>query len=121
MYGLCTNQWYLLLTLQDENSFDVTGAAREWIASYLADHMQFVRVGYKTCAATSCSCRVPQGSVLGPLLFVAYTCPVVNIITQFGVSLHKYTDDMQLYIALSKLDINMSVDKLQNCLSTVHL
>jgi len=74
-----------------------------------------------TYAATSCLCGVPQESVLGPLLFVAYTCPVVSITAQFGVSLHQYADDTQLYIALSKSGISTSVDKLQNCLSTVHL
>jgi len=104
-----------------ENSFGMTGVAREWIASYLADLKQFVRVGSEACAATSCSCGVLQASVLCPLLFVAYICPVVSVATQFGVSLHQYADDTQLYIALSKSDMNTSVDKLQNCLSTVHL
>ena len=37
-----------------ENSFGVTGVAREWIASYVAHRMQFVRVGSEKCAATSC-------------------------------------------------------------------
>jgi len=59
-----------------ENSFGVTGVASEWIASHLADRTPFVRVGSEKCAATSCSCGVTQGSVLGPLLFVAYICPV---------------------------------------------
>jgi len=104
-----------------ENSFGMTGTAREWIAYYLADRTQFVQVGSETCDATSCLCGIPQWSVLGPLLFVAYTCPVVSITAQFGVSLHQYADDTQLYIALSKSDISTSFDKLQNCLSTVHL
>jgi len=81
--------------------------------SYLADRTQF-RVGSEKCAAISCSCGVLQGSVLGSLLFIAYTCPVASITIQFGVSLHQYADDTQLYIALLKSDINMSVDKLQN-------
>ena len=79
-----------MLLTRLENSFGVTGVAREWIASYLTDRTQFVRVGSEACAATSCSCGVPQGSVLGPLLFVAYICPVVSITTQFGVSLNQY-------------------------------
>ena len=61
-----------VLLMRLENSFGVTGVARQWIASYLTDRTQFVRVGSEACAATSCSCGVPQGSVLGPLLFVTY-------------------------------------------------
>jgi len=75
-----------VLLTQLENSFGVTGTAREWIASYLADRTQFFRVGSETCAAISCLCGVSHGSVLGPLLFVACTCPVVSITAQFGVS-----------------------------------
>ena len=59
-----------------------------------------------------------QGSVLqGPLLFVAYTCPSA---LQYSLACLS-TSMLMTYIALSKSDINMPVDKLQNFLSTVHL
>ena len=39
----------------------------------------------------------------------------------YGVKLAQYADDTQLYVALSKVNIDSSVHKLQSCLSTLHL
>ncbi len=112
---------HTVLLTRLENSFGVAGLAKEWIASYLANRTQFVRVGSETCAATNCSCGVPQGSVLGPLLFVVYISPLKNITANYDVLHHQYADDTQLYVALTKLNMSVAVNNLQNCLSAVHL
>ena len=44
---------------------------------------------------------VPQGSVLGPLLFAIYCSLVGDIITDHGDHYHQYTDDTQLHLAMS--------------------
>ena len=41
---------------------------------------------------------LPQGSVLGPLLFTAYTVPMGNITQKYGIRYHLYADDCQLYV-----------------------
>ena len=58
--------------------------------------------------AHTVDCSVPQGSVLGPLSFVAYTDDISGVVErQHGVSLHQYADDKQLF-ASARLD-RMSV------------
>ena len=103
------------------NSFGVGGIAITWIKSYLTDRTQFVRFQSACSLSTACTCGVPQGSVLGPLLFVAYTAPMANIASQYGVSYHQYADDTQVYVAVSKSSISTTIDNLQNCMSAVHL
>ena len=63
---------------------------------------------------------MPQGSVLGPLLFVTYISSPANIATQHGINHHQYADDTQVYVALSRTDINAGVSNLHNCLSELH-
>ena len=40
---------------------------------------------------------MPQGSVLGPILFVLYTADVVRVVQLHGLNVHQYADDMQSY------------------------
>ncbi len=60
-------------------------------------------------------CGVPQGSILGPILFNLYMPPLGDVIRKQGISFHSYADDTQLYIAVSPDDTG-PIDTLFNCI-----
>ena len=70
-------------------------------STYLADRVQRVVVGQSKSTDTSLSTGVPQGSVLGPILFSVFTSPVGHIISSSGIHHQQYADDTQLFISLT--------------------
>jgi hypothetical protein len=79
-----------------ERSFGLSGPVLHWIRSYLDGRSQFVRLGDRLSSSTNCKYRVPQGSVLGPLLFTLYIAPIADVISSFRVQHAQYADDTQL-------------------------
>ena len=63
----------------------------------------------------SFDCGVPQGSILGPILFLLYISPIANIIHQHGLKFHIYADDTQLYISFSDDDLVLVKAKVESC------
>jgi len=80
-----------------ELEFGVTGSALSWIKSYLIGRRQAVRCNDVTAPACDLMCGVPQGSVLGPLLFLLYTTGLHQVIQRHGLQNHCYADDSQIY------------------------
>ena len=88
-----------------------------WFKSYLSRRTHSVKVGSTLSNPAALQHGVPQGSVLGPILFSLYTNPISSIIqSHSSINYHFYTDDTQLCISLSPANFSHSVQKLKNCL-----
>lgn len=64
------------------------------------------------------TCGVPQGSILGPILFSIYMLPLGEIIRNHNIEFHSYADDTQLYISVSPHDVSPVIN-LVHCLAEI--
>ncbi len=98
-----------------ENSVGISGSALAWFKSYLSDRHQFIAVNEEVSYRSQVQYGVPQGSVLGPLLFTLYMLPLGNIIRKHGVSFHCYANDTHFYIS-SRPSETHKIVKLMECI-----
>ncbi|TWW54419.1 hypothetical protein D4764_0100750 [Takifugu flavidus] len=98
-----------------EHVIGIKGTALDWFRSYLSDRYQFAHVHGVPSSYSRVSHGVPEGSVLGPILFTLYMLPLGNIIRQHGINFHCYADDTQLYLSMKPEETGKLV-KLQTCL-----
>ena len=78
--------------------FGVSGKALDCFESYLIGKSQRIKLGNCLSSKSDLSFGVPQGSVLGPLLFALYTTALSSLISGHAIPHHLYADDSQLYI-----------------------
>ena len=71
-----------------QSRFGVTGVVLDWFTSYLTGRRQCVTINGIRSNPRLLKCGVPQGSVLGPLLFLVYVSPFGNVIRKHGLSFH---------------------------------
>ena len=81
-----------------EKSFGVRQATLGWVRSYLIGRKQkILSTGGHDTVIEGISTGVPQGSVLGPILFSLYVADIEQLVKQHGLSSHQYADDIQIY------------------------
>ena len=100
-------------------SYGVTGCALKWFRSYLCGRTQYVRHGLTKSSIVRLLCGVPQGSVLGPILFVLYTADLVRLIEEHGLKAHLYADDTQVIGTCPSRDVSTLQSRLSTCLDDV--
>ena len=82
-----------LLVKTLRNRIGVTGSALAWFESYLNDRHQYVTIGQAKSESKALQYGVPQGSVLGPILFCLYVQPLAHLIEEMELEFHSYADD----------------------------
>ncbi|KAK7925857.1 hypothetical protein WMY93_008167 [Mugilogobius chulae] len=91
------------------------GSVLQWFSSYLTDRSFAVMVDDYSSSSAPLTSGVPQGSILGPVLFSIYMLPLGSIIAKYNLSCHLYADDVQLYLPLLP-NAAPALDSLNNCL-----
>ncbi len=109
------NHQILLSTL---STLGITGIPLRWFESYLTGRSFRVAWGGEASKAHQLVTGVPQGIVLGPLLFSIYTTSLGPIIQAHGFSYHCYADDTQLYISFQPDDPTIAA-RISGCLGNI--
>ena len=97
------------ILLSEINHYGIKGIPYEWFKSYLTNRQQFTTVNNKQSELSSIEFGIPQGSILGPLLFLIY----INDLSKAIIfsSVHHFADDTNiLYVSSSLKDINKKIN-----------
>ena len=99
--------------------FGFTGSVLQWFRSYLTNRSQKVVISEVASSLRQLEFGVPQGSILGPLLFVLYMAPLQDVISRHGLDCMFYADDTQLYIAVNPKKPSSELDRLSSCVEDI--
>ena len=102
--------------------FGITGHVYSWFESYLHNRFQSVSINSGISDKLHIKYGVPQGSCLGPLLFVLYGSKLFKIIEQHLPDVHTYADDTQLYLSFnadSSVEQSAALLAMQSCIADI--
>ena len=111
-----------IFLLKRLKQFGISGTAQSWFKSYLEDRSQKVHLHGSSSASPSLRFGVPQGSVLGPILFTIYTIPLGQICRRHGVQYQIYSNDTQLYLSCKvgdAVDLLEAQRRIEMCIAEI--
>jgi len=113
----CVDHQLLLQRL--EKHCGLQGGVLRWITSYLTGRTQKVLYSGSSSETQRVCYGVPQGSVLGPLLFNLYSASLSSVVSAHGLNLHQYADDCQIYLSVPLDDAPSAATRLSQCIADI--
>ena len=99
--------------------FGFAGSVLDWFRSYLQGRSHVVKIENALSEPVDDACGVPQGSVIGPILFTLYVAPIHDIIRAHGFNSMLYADDTQVYTVFDPIDRDNAIFRMNNCLQDI--
>ena len=96
--------------------YNITGPILNWIISFLSNRKQFVKINNSVSNSSNVTSGVPQGSVLGPTLFIYFINDLPKVVKNSKVKI--FADDTKVYNSINKTD---DVDCLQNSIDEMFM
>ena len=102
-----------------QHVFSIQGTVLLGLKSYLTDTQQIVSVNGRQSKSFQLLYGVPQGSVLGPILFIMYTQPLTHVIKRHSLHHQLYADDTQLYKSCCPSEIQSTIKDIEDCATDI--
>ena len=99
--------------------FGISSVSLQWLTSYLKSNTSSVGIPSHSSRSSPLTCRVPQGSVLGPVLFNLYTTPLSSLISASSISHLLYADDTQLFVSFVLKNFSSAINNLQSAITII--
>ncbi len=98
-----------LLIEKLDKLYNIKGTALQWFRSYLSQRRFSIKINKTISEERPLSFGVPQGSILGPVLYSLYVKEIEEIANRLGINVHVYADDIVLYTE------SKEVEKFKEC------
>ena len=105
-----------------KSDFGICGDALQWFRSYLSERKQRIIIKQQSSKIFNVDAGVPQGSRLGPVLFIIYALRLFEVVKKYLLLVHGYADDTQLYVSFrpnSSAAEDLAVKTMESCIEDV--
>jgi hypothetical protein len=106
--------------LQKLENLGIRDDALRWLKEYMNNRFHSTDLGDTLSESIPLRMGVPQGSVLGPLLFTIYIRDLGECIQEMGIRYVVYADDVQLLVNVKPSEFSSGIKKVEECINRIH-